>query len=103
MKLIIDIDEEDYKGICHLKNEQLRMLPVEVAETLIRIANGIPLPKGHGRLIDADEIMCKVDVLDNLRTEIEQITDTMGVSYNQYVSKIDVLQIIDKYRAESEE
>ena len=42
-------------------------------------------------------------VLDKIRAEIEQITDTMGVSYNQYVSKIDVLQIIDKHRAESEE
>lgn len=38
------------------------------------------------------------DVLDKIRAEIDQITDTMGVSYNQYVSKIDVLQIIDKYR-----
>ena len=42
-------------------------------------------------------------VLDKIRAEIEQITDTMGVSYNQYVSKIDVLQIIDKYKAESED
>lgn len=42
------------------------------------------------------------DVLDKIRAEVEQITDTMGVSYNQYVSKIDVLQIIDKYKAESE-
>ena len=41
-------------------------------------------------------------VLGKIRAEIEQITDTMGVSYNQYVSKIDVLQIIDKYKAESE-
>ena len=40
------------------------------------------------------------DVLDKIRAEIEQITDTVGVSYNQYVSKIDVLQIIDKYKAE---
>jgi len=36
--------------------------------------------------------------LDKIRAEIDQITDTMGVSYNQYVSKIDVLQIIDKYK-----
>ena len=39
-------------------------------------------------------------MLDKIRAEIEQITDTMGVSYNQYVSKIDVLQIIDKYKTE---
>lgn len=43
-----------------------------------------------------------ITMLDKLRTEIEQITDTMGVSYNQYVSKIDVLQIIDKYITENE-
>jgi hypothetical protein len=41
-------------------------------------------------------------VLDKIRAEIEQITDTMGVRYNLYVSKIDVLAIIDKYKAESE-
>jgi hypothetical protein len=40
--------------------------------------------------------------INKIRAEIEQITDTMGVSYNQYVSKIDVLQIIDKYKEESE-
>ena len=45
----------------------------------------------------------KSDVLEKIRAEIEQITDTMGVSYNQYISKIDVLQIIDKYKAESED
>ena len=43
------------------------------------------------------------DILDKIRAEIEQITDTMGVSYNQYVSKIDVLEIIDKYKPESED
>lgn len=42
------------------------------------------------------------EVLGKIRAEIEQITDTMGVSYNQYVSKIDVLQIIDEYRKEQE-
>ena len=43
---------------------------------------------------------CEV-VLNKIRSEIDQITDTMGVSYNQYVSKIDVLQIIDKYKEEA--
>ena len=41
------------------------------------------------------------EILSKIRAEIEQITDTMGVSYNQYVSKIDVLQILDKYKAEN--
>ena len=62
--------------------------------------------KLHKRLEELCKLAIKAleqeDVLDKIRAEIEQITDTMGVSYNQYVSKIDVLQIIDKYKAESE-
>ena len=51
---------------------------------------------------DCNNTDCLNCVLDKIMEEIEQITDTMGVSYNQYVSKIDVLEIIGKYR-ESEE
>jgi len=75
MKLIIDIPDHLYNVI---KNKECTNKNVLTKA----VENGIPL--------------------DNLRAEIEQITDTMGVSYNQYVSKIDVLQIIDKYKAESE-
>ncbi len=42
-------------------------------------------------------------ILDKIKAEIEQITDTMGVSYNQYVNKIDVLRIINKYRESEDE
>lgn len=45
----------------------------------------------------------KSDVLGRIREEIEEITDTMGVSYNQYVSKIDVFEIIDKYRGDADD
>ena len=78
MKLIIDIDEEDYKGICHLKNEQLRMLPVEVAETLIRIANGTPLNK--------------------IRAEIAEYKDDQIIHAERNEIIDIVLGIIDKYR-----
>ena len=50
MKLIIDINEKDYKFIkqhCILKG----YFPMGWKE----IANGTPLPKGHGRLIDEKE------------------------------------------------
>ena len=44
MKLIIEIDEEDY-------NFAKREVPDG------RIANGIPLPKGHGRILDEKDIL----------------------------------------------
>lgn len=60
-------------------------------------------------------------ILDKIRAEIEQITDTVGVSYypkenfmkkrnkpenievTKYVNRINVLQIINKYRIRSKE
>ena len=48
MQIVIEIDEENYE-----KNKYGRC-PVAVMRKSIR--NGTPLPKGHGRLIDADEL-----------------------------------------------
>lgn len=47
MQIVIEIDKDDYENVCHYPgcynfgNE---------------IKNGIPLPKGHGRLVDADAV-----------------------------------------------
>lgn len=48
MRLVIDIPEERYNDI-RTKNEHSQIFNA--------VKNGIPLPKGHGRLIDADKIM----------------------------------------------
>lgn len=48
MKLIIDIHKKDYQSI--LNSGQV---PYGV---VCAIMNGTPLPKGHGRLIDADKL-----------------------------------------------
>lgn len=52
MKLIIDISEEEYKEVLE---DTYSGTPYENKIFTI-IANGTPLPKGHGRLIDADEL-----------------------------------------------
>lgn len=48
MKIVIDIPEDYYKAIKEIPVEQ------STADMMI-IRNGTTLPKGHGRLIDADE------------------------------------------------
>ena len=53
MELIIDIPEWLYQDI----QEYLHPSPLDKV-----IQNGIPLPKGHGRLIDADVL---VDGMEN--------------------------------------
>lgn len=57
MQYIIDIPEhmkksyEDMIKHCDYKTFEIPRIVVK------SIANGIPLPKGHGRLIDADALM----------------------------------------------
>ena len=55
MKLVIEIDEERYSDV---KNQVKNGIdnPLKVI-----IANGKPLPKGHGRLIDADALVKKME------------------------------------------
>ena len=48
MKLIIDIPECFYK--CCKEDE-------DAIEIRLAVKNGIPLPEGHGRLIDADVLV----------------------------------------------
>lgn len=52
IELVVKIPEEIYEAsqIIDVKHEDVIQIPLEV------IANATPLPTGHGRLIDADEI-----------------------------------------------
>lgn len=45
----------------------------------------------------------KIKALDKIATEIEQLTIAVNIYGNQYVSKIDVINIINKYASEREE
>lgn len=54
MQIVIELSELDYKWITLRKgDETLYPLTLTVYDA---IRNGTPLPKGHGRLIDADDI-----------------------------------------------
>lgn len=58
MQVVIDIPEERYKDIQRIAEVQLGLARFQTAEQII--ANGIPLPKGHGRLKDADALIDKL-------------------------------------------
>lgn len=49
-EIVIKIPEEEYEKICIMSKDGIGMVLYDW------IANGTPLPKGHGRLIDADEL-----------------------------------------------
>lgn len=54
MEIVIKIDDERYKDIQRIAEVQLDRGRFQTAEQVI--ANGIPLPKGHGDLKDMDDI-----------------------------------------------
>ena len=57
MQIVIDIPEEEYDII---KNSKMPMTWVEHL-----VANGTPLPKRHGRLIDADDLIQELSVVSS--------------------------------------
>jgi hypothetical protein len=60
MQIVINIDEKIYKRILPYKDVPvISNLCNDYPEITYAIANGVPLPKSHGRLIDADAINLK--------------------------------------------
>ncbi len=53
MKLIIDIQDDDYRKVQDGR--------ASVSMMRKAIANGTPLPKGHGRLIDANQLEKEIE------------------------------------------
>ena len=54
MQIVIEIDNEHYERIMRFE-EGVTVYPTTLA-LYEAVKNGTPLPKGHGRLIDADEL-----------------------------------------------
>lgn len=52
MKLIVDVPESMYEGVMID-----RVLDTTVIRILDEIKKGIPLPKGHGRILDEKDIL----------------------------------------------
>ena len=52
MQIVIDVPDEDYKRIKDMPDAFNSL----TSRAYKSIKNGTPLPKGHGRLIDADAI-----------------------------------------------
>ena len=76
MEIVIKIDDDIAKGIrgeneCEVEpREIVRSFQATIADA---IANGTPLPKGHGRLIDADAY--RKDMMDSQEFNFFKILD----------------------------
>lgn len=57
MDLVINIPEEDFEIMKHNVAVDNPLCPLNQKDMVTIIANGTPLPKGHGRLIDGDKFL----------------------------------------------
>ena len=74
MQIVIDIHEKDYRSI--LNSGQV---PYGI---VYAIMNGMPLPKGHGRLIDADNI---IPLALKKKTLVLEDTDLIDIRSREFV------------------
>lgn len=112
MQIVIDIDEDTYKDIKKGKvYSSYRDVP---QESVLAIANGTPLPKGHGRLIDADAFIAMMkDVTERQKYEELLIDDCLTVDdvfdaiieslQNEGLAEGDSPTIIEADKAERED
>lgn len=60
MEIVIDISDERFRDIQRIAEVQTERKHFKTAEQII--ANGIPLPKGHGRIADIDKVLEEMKV-----------------------------------------
>lgn len=99
MKIVIDISAEDFEAYkMQVKTIEQEGLYYESSNYELKrlIANGTPLPKGHGRLIDADQAK---------ETMMYEMCGTgyQGMAMNVLNSEFYTPTIIEADKAESEE
>lgn len=101
MKLMIEINDNEYMGIKEYPNN-ITSYPVTI-HLYDAVRNGIPLEQDP-----------KTDTLDKIRADIEQTTSRYTISRergamgqvewsDRLIKESEVLEILDKYKAGSEE
>ena len=89
VKLIIEIPKAEYERLVYIDNFKVRSY----------IENGTPLPKGHGRLIDADALVNKMEEREEKLKDDRSMWETAVVK-----TALDMFAptIIEADKAESE-
>ena len=86
MKLVVEIDEVTYKDIKKGKvYSSFRDVP---QESVLAIANGTPLPKGHGALKDFEKIYADISEKEELARQRVIDTPTSSPCYMRYVAQL---------------
>lgn len=93
MELVIDIPREKYDMV---RNKTY--CGIYDAAIYKAIANGTPLPKGHGKLFDINDILDRIGLEDNDANREENVGEIITLEDFDYIPTI-----IPADKAESEE
>lgn len=86
MQIVIDIPEEDYERLKEYKKAPFCSL---TSRTYEAISNGIPLPKGHGDLIDRNDLLTDSYCIDDWGGNEVDIVDVMTVKMAHTIIEAD--------------
>ena len=82
MQIVIDIPEEDY---IRLRDEGM-FGNVTTFKRAVR--EGTPLPKGHGRLIDVNELLDRIGLEDNDSNREDNVGEIITLEDFDFISPI---------------
>ena len=101
MKIVIDIDDEDYKRIQDIPD----VFNSLTSRTYSAIKNGTPLPKGHGDLVDIKQLDRQMyHMTFEMDTELQKWDSGCWIRYKLYENIRDAIPtIIEADKVESEE
>lgn len=71
MELVIKIDENVFTRLFDNGIEDYTIMDNDLFAMVNSIRHGTPLPKGHGRLIDADALIKQLEAMANNRWNIQ--------------------------------
>ena len=108
MQIVIKMPEDEFEAICIQVTSGH-----ESSYGYIAIANGIPLPKGHGRLIDADAFIAALEntskrqkykelLIDDLLTVDDVFKAIIKSLQNEGLAEGDAPTIIEADKGEGE-
>ena len=99
MEILIEIPEEDYKLIKETEKKE----PSNLNYIARKIVTGTVLPKGHGRLIDADALKKDDEVTEWISLNPVRTGKMLKCFSELFVKKIDATKTIIEADKESEE
>lgn len=98
MQIVIDIPEDVKEKIAIMGLDRLDVWNIRLVSKAI--SDGIPLPKGHGRLIDADSVNNIIHPIDSFDCEWAVTGETVKKLIYDVFDKADTIIEADTERSE---